>query len=541
MLETLTRSHKLAALFLIVALGLVLRLRGLGQPGFNEDEVHKVQAARAYLHGDFSGNLEHPMLMKSMVAVSLAATDLWNRERGGSRPVPEEVAVRLPNVIFGALTAVVLFFVAQEFFSVEIGLLTALLWSIGTIAIMDNRLAKEDTLLVFFTWLGYYFYLRAKRVAAADPQRAEKHYVASGASFGLMLASKYFPHYLGLNFLYYYLCRPKQAFPPRRKRDTILLLGACALLFVLFDPVILLPSTLKYMLHYAGEGTMTHHGYLMMGRFYYNDPAHLRGGMPIYFYPLLLAIKMPLPVLGAFLIGLVEVWKRRRELGSSFVLFMFLFWIVPFSLLSAKWLRWMLCWMPTVYIIAALGVVRIFAWASAVVRTHRKWAPALAAAVGLILLAEPAWVSVRSAPYYTLYLNPLGLGRTGYYFPHDEMNDLGLREAIVQICEQAPEGASVGGETESVFAYYFHRFGRDDLHYFDVSDQAKRMEAPPSAYVVVQDGRTYFENSSFVERVESYQVPIQTVDIGGAAAVRVYRDEEFAELRREFAELGKVL
>src|SRR2546422_6022746 len=191
----------------------------------------------------------------------------------------------------------------------------------------------------------------------------------------------------------------------------------------------------------------------------------------------------------------------------------------------------MLSWMPTVYIIAALGVAKAFAWASARVRTHRRWAPALVAAVALVFLAEPTWVSAKSTHYYTLYLNPLGLGRTGYYFPHDEMNDLELREAIAWLCAQAPERASVGGETAPVFAYYFHRFGRDDLRYFDLSDQAKRMEAPPTAYVVVQDGRKYFENISFVQRVEFYQAPIQTVEIGGAAAVRVYRDEQFAELR----------
>ena len=459
--ETLTRSRKLAALFLVVALGLVLRIRGLGQAGFNEDEVHKVQAARAYLHGDLSANLEHPMLMKSLTATSLAAADSWNRRLGHSHQVSEEVAVRLPNVIFGSLTTVVIFLLAQEFFGAEVGLLGALFWSIGTIAIMVNREAKEDTLLVFFTWLGYYFYLRAKRVAAADPRRAEKHYLASGASFGLMLASKYFPHYLGLNFLYYHFFGDKQVYPPRRKRDTILLLGACALFLVLSNPVILLPSTLRYMLHYAGEGTVTHHGYLVMGHLYFGDPAHLRGGMPIYFYPLLLALKTPLPVIGAFLAGLVEVWRRRREPGPSFVLFMFLVWIVPFSLLSAKWLRYMLAWMPTVYIIAALGVVKISSWVSALVRprTHPRWAPALAAGVAALFLAEPAWVAARTGPYYTLYLNPLGLGRTGYYFPHDEMNDLGLRETIARISVQAPEGASVGGETAPVFAYYFHRFG----------------------------------------------------------------------------------
>jgi len=150
----------------------------------------------------------------------------------------------------------------------------------------------------------------------------------------------------------------------------------------------------------------------------------------------------------------------------------------------------------------------------------------------MVFLAVPAWVSGRTSPYYTLYLNALGHGRTAYYFPHDEMNDLGLREAIAQICENAPKGASVGGETAPVFTYYFHQFGRDDLHYFDLSDRAQRMEAPPTAYVVVQDGRKYLENISFIQKVESYQAPIQTVEIGGAAAVRVYRDEQFALLRR---------
>src|SRR5271157_806647 len=578
MLSTLTKSHKVAALFLIVALGLALRLRGLGRVGFNEDEVNKVVAARAYLHGDFSNNLEHPMLMKSMIAVSLAATDLWNREFGGARPVPEEVAVRLPNVIFGALTAVVLFLLAQEFFGVEIGLLTAFLWSVGTIAIMDNRLAKEDTLLVFFTWLGYYFYLRAKRLAAAEPQRAGKHYFASGSSFGLMLAAKYFPHYLGLNFLYYYLCGDKRVQPPRRRRETVLLFGACALLFVVFNPVILLPSTLKYMLHYAGGNAVTHHGYLMMGRFYYNDPTHLRGGMPIYFYPLLLVLKTPLPVIGAFLVGLIEVWRRRREPGPSFVLFMFLFWLVPFSLLGAKWLRWMLAWMPTVYIIAALGIAKILSYSlgihpqtvatrkiadcrlpiadwirrvgkpcgafntpstivnetffqSSIVNRQSSILRALAGILAAVFLLEPAWVSAKVGPYYSLYLNPLGHGRVGYYFPHDEVNDMGMREAMEELAQAAPPDAFVGGETKPVFDYYAAKFGREDLRYFDLSDARQRAEAPPSAYLVVQDGRKYFDNRIFLEKVESYQTPIEVVKVGGVAAVRVYRDEEFALLR----------
>lgn len=525
--------HTAAALALIVILGFALRIRGLDRLGFNEDEVQNLEAARAYLHGDFSRNLEHPMLLKSMVAVSLAVADFWNRELSRFGRVPEEVAVRLPNVVFGALTAVVVFAVAEEFFGLEVGLAGALLWSVGTIAIMVNRLDKEDTLLVFFAWLGYYFYIQAKKISVIDVQRGSKWYAASGASFGLMLACKYFPHYLGLIALYYYLPRNRKKYPPLHWLGYTLLLGVCALVFAIANPVVFLPSTMKYMLHYASEGTMTHHGYLVMGRFRFDDPAHLRGGMPVYFYPLLLALKTPLPVLVALGVGLVEVVRRRREAGASFLILMFLFWIVPFSLLSAKWLRWMLSWMPIVYIIVAVGLVRIFSCSSAFVnqQKNRRLVPALIVAVALVFLAEPAWVSVKRAPYYSLYLNPLGLGRVGYYFPHDEVNDMGLREAIRQICIEAPEGASVGGEAEPVFAYYFHKFGRDDLHYFDLSDQVKGVGVPPSAYLIIQDGRKYFENIVFIQRVERYQTPVQMIDIGGARAATVYRTSELAELR----------
>src|SRR6267142_817896 len=77
--------HAVAALVLVVMLGFALRIRGLDRAGFNEDEVQKVNAAHAYLHGDFSRNLEHPMLMKSMVAVSLAGLLLLCSGEEGQR------------------------------------------------------------------------------------------------------------------------------------------------------------------------------------------------------------------------------------------------------------------------------------------------------------------------------------------------------------------------------------------------------------------------------------------------------------------------
>jgi Dolichyl-phosphate-mannose-protein mannosyltransferase len=531
-LMTCIRRHKAVALALIVALGFVLRARELGKAGLNEDEVNKVQAARAYLRGDFFVNLEHPMLMKSLDTWSLAASEAWNRRASHRHRISIATAIRLPNAIFGSLTGVVLFLTAEEFFGFEIGLLTALLWAIGTVAIMINREAKEDTLLVFFAWLGFYFYLRAKKLSDEKPGTAAKLYAASGGSFGLMLASKYFPHYLGLNFLYYWMLPNKKGFPPWDRREEVLFFGTSGAAFLLANPVALFPKTLSYMLHYAREGTMTHRGYLMMGQLYFDDPAHLHGGMPIYFYPLFLVLKTPLPVLLALSVGLVEVFLRRREPGHFFLILMFLAWIIPFSLLSAKWFRWMLSWMPAVYMIAAVGIAKVWGWLTSLWKgtANRRLAHAFAVAFTVLFFGEPLWAAVKAAPYYTLYLNPLGENRMAYYFPHDEMNDGGLRQAIQRVCQVAPQGALVGGESRPLFTYYFHKFGRDDLRYVEVSDRLLGSTRPLPSYFVIQNGREYFENISFLRRLKVERSPAWTVTVQGTTAVQVYHFEELARL-----------
>jgi hypothetical protein len=524
----LLEGHRTAALLLIVVLGFALRFHGIDQFGFNEDEVHKLEASRAYLRGDFSENLEHPMLLKSLVAGSLALTDFWNRRFGQFGHVTEETAVRLPNVVVGALTGVIVFAVTEQFFGFSTGLLAALFWSLGTIAIMINRLAKEDTLLVFFTWLGYYFYIRAKKESLTDAHRPLKWYAASGSSFGLMLASKYFPHYLGLIALFYYLPRNRRKYPSLGWRASMALLGMCAVAFALANPVAFLPTTLKYMWHYAGEGTMTHRGYLAMGQFYFDDPAHLGGGMPFYFYPLLLLVKTPIPVLFALAFGLIEVLKRWHHDGFSFLLLMFLFWIVPFSILSAKWLRWMLSWMPTIYIVAAVGASKLISWVTGVARRHESrqaWIPALATVLIVIFLAQSVFSATQASPFYSLYLNPLGLGRTGYYFPHDELDDIGLRPAVRQMCDSIPAGSPVVSEALPVVTYYFHQCGRDDVHYNDLSNLALQ-SLPASAYFIVQEGRKYLDNISTVRKLEAEESPAWTVIIGGAQAAEVYRTSE---------------
>jgi dolichyl-phosphate-mannose--protein O-mannosyl transferase len=186
---------------LLIVVGFGLRLSGLGQVGFAEDEINKLDAARAYDRRDFSANAEHPMLMKVLMDVSLRGARAWNALTGGS--VNEEAALRFPNVLFGALTVIPLFLLTAAFFDRRTALWAAAFWAFGVNAITYNRIGKEDTLMVFFMLYAFYFFLRARQIDTRAQPRLRKYLNLSAISFGLMMAAKYFPHYFGLNMLYH--------------------------------------------------------------------------------------------------------------------------------------------------------------------------------------------------------------------------------------------------------------------------------------------------------------------------------------------------
>src|SRR5258707_11912719 len=86
----------LALLAACVALGLWLRLSGLADEGFSDDELHKWLAANRYLAGDFGGDDPiHPTLTKSLIC-------LPPRLRRNTHCAPGS-HTRLPNVMGGLL------------------------------------------------------------------------------------------------------------------------------------------------------------------------------------------------------------------------------------------------------------------------------------------------------------------------------------------------------------------------------------------------------------------------------------------------------
>ena len=287
-----------------------------------------------------------------------------------------------------------------------------------------------------------------------------------------------------------------------------------------------MPQTWHYINTYSSEQLLTHHGYLLGASLYSNQVSSTPFGTPFYFYLLFLVIKLPLPVLAAMIAGLVVCVRRWREPGAAFVLMMFLLWIIPYSVMGAKWLRYTLSLMPFVYMLAAVGVIALLGWLSATLRqgagimTTARLASMLAL---LLVIALPAWSAYRSSPHFAMYTNALGATRAGYYFPHDEFYDDGLREAIKFVAESAPQGSTVVHETPGVTGYYLQQFKRTDINSRVLSDtQFKLDDATRPAYFVIQRGRTYFENREKMDEVRARFPKVYEGTVAGVAAVEIY-------------------
>jgi hypothetical protein len=340
-----------------------------------------------------------------------------------------------------------------------------------------------------------------------------------------MMASKYFPHYFGLNMLFHHNWKVRKAQPaePPGKTPTWFY-GLVLLCLVIANPAMLLPPVWQYLDAYVGERLLVHSGYLFAGHLYKNNMSSSPfWGTPIYFYVLFLAIKTPLVLLAGFLAGLAVAIKRWRTPAHGFLIFMLLFWIVPYSLGGGKWLRYTLSLMPIVYMLAAVGVVALTRFAIARFGKFKNAAVVIPVLAVLIFVAVPAWKAFASGPHYALYMNALAADKAGFFYPHDEFYDDGLREAIKFVCDSAPKGALIGHETPAVTAYYLGRFGRADL-------TSRAMSSPDfdpahlsqPGYFILQQGRTYFENQQKLSFIRSSFKKVHVVTINGLVAAEVF-------------------
>ena len=521
----------LAALLVV---GLAFRAASLGAEGLSEDELNKLQAVEDYrAHGLTSANGEHPMLMKGLQTASLVAADAWNatalaREHPESLRVSTEAALRFPSALFGALTALLIYLVAAELFGAEVALIAAALWAIDPAAIGFNRIAKEDTFFVFFFLLANVFWLRSQRVAEGGEGRSPwPFYLATGACFGAMVASKYMPHFIAISVCYNYVF---QGLPNRRWRigrpRYLVILACMGAVFLLCNPAIFLPDTWRAMLSFASYKLVGHDSYEFMGGLYHHRFTDWLGGVPWYFYLVYTGVKLPPLTVAAFLIGLPQIFRRQTGDGRYFILVWLLYWFLTFTFPGGKFTRYFTTALPCVLIIAALGVEvvggEVARRCGPVFNGGGRWYPRAALAAAVILAS--ALASAGAAPHYRLYTNALGGGaaRAGDYFPHDDFYDAQVRDLVAEVARRARPGARVASETPGLAAFYAQQSGRPDLRCVSLSDPAALRELEAGDFLVVARGRRYLSNDALIARLNQTAAPAFSVALGQTKAADVY-------------------
>lgn len=532
--RSLSRALLAAMLSMFVLAGLGFRTVGLSKEGLSEDELNKLTAVTDYrARGLSSANAEHPFLMKAALTISVIISERWNRTSlvtgHPELNIPIETSLRLPGAILGALSAVLVFLIASELFGLEAGLISAALWSFEPLTVSFNRIAKEDTFLVFFFLLANVFWLRGQRVAESQPHRGpDRFYWAAAATFGAMLASKYVPQILAISMAYYYAF---QRMPPTRwrlgKKKFLKFFIVMGVAFLVFNPTILLPGTWRTIANFTGYKMMGHDSYEFMGRLYPHRMADWLRGEPWYFYFTLLGIKLPLPVLSAFALGIVLLFRRAVGDGRYFLLFWLFFWGLTFTFAGGKFTRYATSLMPAVIITAALAIQfagrQVGKACRRIFDSGATGIYARAALVSLVIITT-LWSSASAAPHFRLFMNSLsgGSARAGSYFPQDEFYDAYMLEAMKEIAARARPGARVVTEIPLLAEYYAKRAGRTDLLCRELTVRTELEKLSAEDFLIDARGRTYLSNQAMLMRLRQTGKPAFTIFVGTTPAADVY-------------------
>ncbi|MFL6209663.1 MAG: glycosyltransferase family 39 protein [Pyrinomonadaceae bacterium] len=531
--RALKRTWLKLALAVLVVGGFGLRAAGLSAEGLGEDEFNKLEAVADYrAHGLTPANGEHPFLMKALQTVTVVAAEHWNSTPFvAARPelfVPVETALRLPSALFGAFTALLLYLLTAELFGGEVALIAAALWACDPSAIGFNRIAKEDTFMLFFFLLANVFWLRAQRSAESGKDNFMPYCWATAVAYGAMFASKYLPGYFAASIAYYHIF---QAIPATRWRlgrpRFLLFFTIIGVTFVLLNLPILLPGTWRAALSFASYQRIGHDSYEFMGRLYGHKLMNWFKGVPWYLYFVFIIVKTPPLTLAAFLTGLPLLLRRRLGDGRYFLLFWVALGFLPFVAAGGKFMRYLTPVLPVVFITAAIGIQfvgrKLAAWRAtsfAHEALQRYATHALAACVVLAAL----WSATTAAPHYRLYTNTLGGGQTraGYYFPHDEFYDAELRDVLSEIARHARTGARVATETPALATFYAQQAHRPDLVSIALSDPAERAGLRPGDFIIAARGRRYFSNDALLSALRQTTTPAFRITVGTTPAADVY-------------------
>lgn len=530
----------IAALVSVLLIGFSLRVRELGTESLSEDELNKLQTVAEYRSNGLSGrNGEHPFLMKGLQTVSISAAEKINNSFFPNSPdvqISEEAALRFPTALFGTFTALLIFLLITELFGSSIGLISAALWAVDPNAIGFDRIAKEDSFLLFFFLLGNFLWIRSQSKSERGEENWLKYSWLAAAAFGAMVASKYMPHLLGVpaayNKVFQLIPNIKWRFNRYRWLKFFIVLGIG---FVICNPTILLPETWREMMIFASEKRIGHDSYEFAGELYRNQITAWLSGVPWTFYYVFILVKTPLLTLIFFLVGLSMMFFRKLGDGRYFLFFWALMWFLPFTFLGGKFVRYFTLVQPLILIIAAVGIFFAARFAADLLfgKGGKQSEKLLSFFLLVVVISSSLAGSISTAPHYRLFVNSFG----DHYFPHDEFYDTSTKETVKQIARLARPNAIIANETPYLFDHYFKKEGRKDLVSVSLSDKTKIASLSQGDFIIAAQGRRYFSNDAYLKILDETN-PVSEIEIGGATSVKIYQpDEETLAKIKEAAKL----
>jgi len=293
--------------------------------------------------------------------------------------------------------------------------------------------------------------------------------------------------------------------------------------FLVANIAVLMPESWRYAATYVQGGTLAHHGYPYAGGLYVTNVPISPLGVPPTYYLRLLTTKVPLVLLAALIPGVIEMVRHRRERGFVLLRVLVVFFLVPYSLMAAKFMRYALPLLAILDLIAAVGIVAGTSWL-----LRKSWlSPVTRVTVSALAIsvfaAGLAGAQQSAAPFYSVFQNAIGarVDAPGSIFP-EETYDYGVREAVVAIAAVAAPSAVIVSDAAGGVAHYLAHSGRPDVAVRALSTAGLPAVARET-WVIVQDEHTTFENRLVIEQLRAGAKPWAQFHAGGALAVQVFR------------------
>jgi hypothetical protein len=510
------RRLDLVIVLLLTSLAFAVRVHNIAFNSLSEDEVAKWHAVQEYRQGRFAGvNSEHPMMLKTLAWVSIEAGGRYNRQASKHNlpTLRAEGWLRLPNVLLGAMTTLVIYLLARRMMGIPGALFAACFWAFAPIPVALNRLAKEETPFMFFTLLACYFYFRAKQAQTEKTTRRFTDLSAMG--FGLSFAAQYVPYLFGLNALAWHLAGRAglDRKPMVNKRFYFVLV----LTVVLANPVILSPANFSCVLDWLHNGAAHHHGYDFNGTLYVNMPNQWFAGTPWYYYLWLLIVKTPVPILVTILGGSILLLVHRKSIASYFFVSMGLVQLLGLSLSGGKWIRYSLWLLPFLFLAGGYAVQKASEW-----MRQLRVSPVAIGAATMLVFSGPLLELCAWSPYYPLYLNWIGGGtrNVARYFAPDEVAESDTRQVAELVCRNAPARARLATARPGSMSWYVERCGRSDIQITPLYD---RSYGPHDGdLIVLEPSRRFLETQRFFDLLENSGIPGREIRIGPVLTSTVY-------------------